>query len=58
MALVTTIPISIRKPIRALMPMGRWVRNRAGKAPIVASGRLNMMTSGSISELKTRTMTR
>ena len=43
--------------MRALMPMGRWVRNSAGKAPIVASGRLNMMTSGSISELKTRTMT-
>ncbi len=57
MAFVTTMPISIRKPIRALMPIGRWVMKSAGKAPIVASGRLNMMTNGSIRESKTRTMT-
>ena len=38
MALVPTMPISIRKPIRALTPIGRPVRNSAGKAPIVASG--------------------
>ncbi len=57
MALVTTMPMSIRKPIRALTPIARWVRNRAGNAPIVASGRLNMMTRGSTNELNTRTMT-
>ena len=51
-ALVTTIPMSIRKPISALSPIGRSVISSAGKAPIVASGRLNRMMNGVTSELK------
>ena len=58
MAFVTTMPISIKKPISAEMPIGRLVIRSAGKAPITASGRLNMITSGSTSELKTSTIVR
>ena len=58
MALVTTMPMSIRKPMRALMPMGWPVMSSAGKAPMVASGRLNRMTSGSTSDPNRNTMTR
>ena len=53
MALVTTMPMSIRNPMRALMPMGRPVMSSAGKAPMVASGRLNRMTNGSTSDPNT-----
>ena len=55
-ALVTTMPISIRKPMRALTPSGRPVTYSAGKAPIVASGRLNRMMNGVISELNVSTI--
>ena len=56
MALVTTMPMSIRKPMSALTPMGRPVMNSAGKAPMVASGRLNRMMNGVTSELKASTI--
>ena len=56
MALVTTIPISIRNPMRALTPMGRPVMSSAGNAPISASGRLNRMMNGVTSELKVSTI--
>ena len=56
MAFVTTIPMSIKNPMSAEMPIGRLVISSAGKAPMTASGRLNMITSGSTSELKTSTM--
>ena len=55
MALVTTMPMSIRKPMSAETPIGRSVRYRAGKAPMSASGRLNRMMNGVISELNVRT---
>ena len=55
-AFVTTIPISIRIPMRALMPIARSVSSRAGKTPIAASGRLNMITNGVIRLLKARTI--
>ena len=58
MAFVTTIPINIKKPMSAEMPIGRSVISSAGKAPMTASGRLNMITSGSTSELKTSTIVR
>ena len=56
MALVTTMPMSIRKPMSALTPIGRPVTYRAGNAPMVASGRLNRMMNGVTSELKVRTI--
>ena len=40
----------------ALTPIGRPVRYSAGNAPMVASGRLNRMMNGVISELKARTI--
>ncbi len=42
--------------MRALIPIGRPVSSRAGKTPIVANGRLNMITNGVISQLKARTI--
>ena len=58
MAFVTTIPMSIRNPMSALIPIGRSVKYSAGKAPIVASGRVNRITNGVMSELKARTIIR
>ena len=55
-ALVTTIPISIRNPMSALTPSGLPVKYSAGSAPIVASGRLNRMMNGVISELNVSTI--
>ena len=52
------MPMSIRKPISAETPIGRPVRYRAANAPMVASGRLNMMMNGVMSELKARTIIR
>ena len=42
----------------ALTPIGRPVRNSAGKAPMVASGRVNRMMNGVMSELKASTIIR
>ena len=42
----------------ALMPIGRPVSSSAGKAPMVASGRLNRMMNGVISEPKASTSIR
>ena len=56
MALVTTMPISIRKPMSALTPIGRPVRYSAGNAPMVASGSVNRMMNGVTSELKVSTI--
>ena len=50
------MPMSIRKPISALTPMGRPVMYSAGNAPIVASGRLNRMTNGVTSESNVSTI--
>ena len=57
MALVTTMPMSIRKPIMALMPSGLSVTSRAGMAPMSASGRLKRMMKGVRSEPRASTMT-
>ena len=38
------------------MPIARSVSSRAGKTPIAASGRLNMITNGVIRLLKARTI--
>ena len=40
----------------ALTPIGRPVTNSAAKAPIVASGRLNRITNGVMSEPKVSTI--
>ena len=42
--------------MRALTPIGRPVTYRAANAPIVASGRLNRMMNGVMSELNVRTI--
>ena len=42
--------------MRALTPSGRPVMNSAGKAPIVASGRVNRMMNGVIRELNVSTI--
>ncbi len=57
MALVTTMPMSMRKPIMALMPSGWPVMSSAGMAPMAASGRLNMMMNGVMSEPRASTIT-
>ena len=44
--------------MRALIPIGRPVRYSAGKAPIVASGRLNRMMNGVTRELNVSTIAR
>ena len=57
MALVTTMPMSIRKPIMALMPSGLPVMSSAGMAPMMASGRLKRMMNGVMSEPRASTIT-
>ena len=51
------MPMSMRKPILALMPSGLPESSSAGMAPMMAYGRLKRMMKGVMSEPRASTIT-
>ncbi len=57
MALVTTMPMSMSRPMRAGRPISRPVMNSAKKAPTDMKGRLKRMMKGFIKDPREATIT-